>query len=167
MKLLRSRMAFVLAPALFWAAAGTGAPAPAIPPTPPDVSAKMSALFAKASPSVRQWVDEEARKLRPIPKVDLFLVAADARQRFASTAPPLIPAQAELLAAMALYQTAKDLESEARLKQPSPKGDLSPADLQALQQLLDRKSQLEQMISNVLKSSYESGQAAVATLKAS
>ena len=146
---------------------GAGAPAPAIPPTPPDVAAKMSLLFAKASPAVREWVDAEARKLRPMPKVDLPMVAADARQRFASALPPLTPAQADLLAGMALYQTAKDLESEARLKQPTGKGDLTPQDLQALQQLLDRKSQLELMISNVIRSSYEAGQAAISTLKSS
>jgi hypothetical protein len=152
------------------AAAAAGAPAPGlsmIPPTPPDVAAKMSVLFAKASPSVRQWVDAEARKLRPMPTVDLPMVAADARQRFASAVPPLTPAQADVLAAMALYQTAKDLESEARLKQPPGKGDLTPQELQALKQLMDRKSQLEMMISNIMRSSFEAGQALVSTLKVS
>lgn len=167
MTLSRSLPAFVLAAGLLAAAAAAGAPAPTIPPTPPDVSAKMSTLFAKASPAVRQWVDAEARKLRPMPRVDLPMVAADARQRFASAVPPLTPAQADLLAAMALYQTAKDLESEARLKQPAGKGDLTPQELQALQQLLDRKSQLEMMISNIIRSSFEGGQAAISSLKAS
>jgi hypothetical protein len=133
----RSRPALVAAGLLLaaTAAAAVGAPAPGlpmIPPTPPDIAAKMSVLFAKASPSVRQWVDAEARKLRPMPAVDLPMVAADARQRFASAAPPLTPAQADVLAAMALYQIAKDLESEARLTQPPAKGDLTPQQMQAL-----------------------------------
>lgn len=169
----RSLSALVLAAGLVLAAASAAAvraaaanvPALTIPPTPPDVAAKMSVLFAKASPSVRQWVDAEARKLRPMPKVDLPMVAADARQRFASAVPPLTPAQADVLAAMALYQTAKDLESEARLKQPPGKGDLTPQELQALKQLMDRKSQLEMMISNIMRSSFEAGQALVSALK--
>ena len=161
----RSLPALVLAATFLAAAAADGAPAPKIPPTPPDIAAKMSTLFAKASPSVRDWVDAEARKLRPMPKVDPPMVAAHARQHFSSAVPPLTPAQADLLAGMALYQTAKDLESEARLKQPAGKGELTPQDLQALQQLLDRRSQLELMISNVIRSSYEAGQAAIATLK--
>ncbi len=148
------------------AVAAVAAPAPTIPPTPPDVAAKMSTLFAKASPSVRAWVDSEARKLRPMPAAFLGMVSADARQKFSSAAPPLTQPQADLLAAMALFQTAKDLESEARLKLPAGKSDPSPADLAALQGLLDRKSQLETMISNVLKASYDSGQAVVSTLKA-
>ncbi|MCM3875307.1 MAG: hypothetical protein NEA02_02695 [Thermoanaerobaculia bacterium] len=167
MTLSRPLPALVLAAGCLAAAAAAGAPVPTIPPTPPDVAMKMSALFAKASPAVREWVDAEARKLRPMPRPDLATVAADARQRFASAVPPLTPAQANLLAAMALYQTAKDLESEARLRQPSGKGDLTPQDLLLMQQLLDRKSQLETMISNVLRSSYDGGQSAVSTLKAS
>lgn len=169
MTLCRSLPALVLAAGIISAATVAGAPQPipTIPPTPPDVAAKMSALFARASLSVRQWVDAEARKLRPMARIDLAMVAADARQQFAAAAPPLTPAQADVLAAMALYQTAKDLESEARLKQPAGKGDMTPQDLLALQQLMERKSQLEQMISNVMRSSYEGGQAAVATLKAS
>jgi hypothetical protein len=169
MTLSRSLPALVLAAGLFAAVAAAGAPAPglpAIPPTPPGVAAKMSALFAKASPAVREWVDAEACKLRPMPKVDLPMVAADARQRFASAVPPLTPAQADVLAAMALYQIAKDLESEARLKRHTGKGDLTPQELQALQQLLDRKSQLEMMISNVMRGSFEGGQAVVYGLKA-
>lgn len=166
MTLSKSLPAFVLAAGfLATVAAVAGAPAPTMPSTPPNVAAKMSALFAKASPAVREWVDAEARKLRPMPKVDLPMVATDARQRFASAVPPLTSAQADVLAAMALYQTAKDLESEARFKQPPGKGDLTPADLQALQQMLDRKSQLEMMIGNVIRSSYEAGQGAVSALK--
>lgn len=149
------------------AAPAAAMPAPVVHPMSQDVVSKMSALFAKASPAVREWVDVEARKLRPMPKIDLFMVAADARQRFASAVPPLTPAQADLLAAMALYQTAKDLESEARLKQPTRKGELTTQDEQALQQLLDRKSQLEAIIASVVRSSYEAGQATISTLKAS
>jgi hypothetical protein len=163
--------ALILAAGLLAPVAAAGAPAahgrPAIPPTPPDVAAKMSVLFAKASPAVRAWVDTEARKLRPLARIDLPMVAADARQRFASAVPPLTPAQADVLAAMALYQTAKDLESEARLKQPAGTGDLTPQELQMLQQLLDRKSQLEMMISNAMRGGFEAAQAGVFALKAS
>src|SRR5512140_2314142 len=171
MTLRRSVPALILAASLLEAAAAVGAPAtrgrPAIPPTPPDVAAQMSVLFAKASPAVRAWVDAEARKLRPIARIDLPMVAADARQRFASAVPPLTPAQADVLAAMALYQTAKDLESEARLKGPAGTGDLTPQELQALQQLVDRKSQLEMMISNAMRGGFEAAQAGVFALKAS
>jgi len=167
MTLPRSLPALVLAAGLLAAVSAVGAPVPTIPPTPPDVAAKMSALFAKASPAVRAWVDAEARKLRPMPRVDLPMVAADARQRFASAVPPLTPAQADVLAAMALYQTAKDVESEARLRQPTGKGDLTPQDLQVLQELIGRKSQLEVTIGNVIRSSFEAGQGAVSALKAS
>jgi hypothetical protein len=164
----RSLPGFVLSAALLAAvAAAVGAPGPTIPLTPPDVAAKMSALFAKASPAVRAWVDVEARKLRPMPRIDLPMVAADARQRFSSAVPPLTPQQADLLAAMALFQTAKDLESEARLRQPAAKNDLTPQELQVLQQLADRKSQIEFMIGNLLRSSFDGGQGAVSTLKAS
>jgi hypothetical protein len=91
------------------------APAPTLPPTPPDVAMRMNALFAKATPAVRTWVDAEARKLRAAPRIDAALVAADARQAFPGAQPPVTPGQADVLAAMALYQVANDLDSEARL----------------------------------------------------
>lgn len=137
--------------------AAAGAPAPRVPPTPPDVAAKMSALFAKAPPAVREWVDVEARKLRPMPKVDLPMAAADARQRFASHLPPLTPGHADVLAAMALYQTAKDIESAIVM---------SPPDVLLLRQMMDKKKQLEAMISIVMRSSSDGGQAAIDALKA-
>ena len=148
-------------------------PRPTMPPTPPDIAMKMSALFAKATPAVRAWVDAEARKLRPIPRIDLPMVSADARQGFPSAAPPLTPAQADVLAAMALYQTAKDLESlyvtrDKAHDQKDGLHEMSPQDLLELQQMMDRKKQLEAMISSVLRSAaFEAGQGVVSTLKAS
>jgi hypothetical protein len=140
-----------------------------MPPTPPDVAAKMSVLFAQAPPAVRGWVDLEARKLRAIPKPDLAMVTADARQAFAARTPPLSPAQAEVLAAMALYQTAKDVESAIMTRGASKEaaGETGKDDQLVLQQLMDQKRQLEIMISNVLRASADGGRAAIAALKAS
>jgi uncharacterized protein YdcH (DUF465 family) len=45
--------------------------------------------------------------------------------------------------------------------------ELSQQDMLFLQQLMERKNQLEQMISNVMKAGYEGGQAAVQSIKAS
>jgi hypothetical protein len=161
----------VLALALPLASGAAPAPKPTLPPTPPDVAAKMSLLFAKASPAVRSWVDAEARKLRPMPRIDLAMVATDARMRFASAAAPLTPAQADLLAAMALYQTAKDLESEFVMRGLHDKKDtineLNEQDILVLRQMMEKKQQLEAMISSVMKASYEGGQAAISALKAS
>jgi hypothetical protein len=144
---------------------------PTLPPTPPDVAAKMTVLFAKASPAVRAWVDAEARKLRPMPRIDLAMVSSDARQRFASVVPPLTPAQADVLAAMALYQTAKDLESASltRDKLHDAKDSISEMnqqDLLLLQQMMEKKSQLEAMIGRVMRSTDSAQAALAAALKA-
>jgi hypothetical protein len=141
-----------------------------LPSTPPDVAAKMSVLFAKASPAVRSWVDAEVRKLRPMPRVELAMVASDARQRFASAAPPLTPAQADVLAAMALYQTAKDVESTFVMRDGSRDkkdsvGDMSQQAMFELQQMMDQKAQLEAMISKVMRASSDTQSALVASLK--
>ncbi len=156
--------------ALAFALPLAAAPRPTLPPTPPQVAMRMNALFAKASPAVRSWVDAEARKLRPMPRVDLAMVASDARQRFASATPPLTPAQADVLAAMALYQTAKDLESTFVMRdglrdKKDSMGDMSQQDMFALQQLMEHKTQLEAMISNVMKASSDAQAGLVANLK--
>lgn len=174
MTLSRSLPALILAAGLLATVAAVGAPAahgrPAMPATPPDVAAKMSVLFAKASPAVRAWVDAEARKLRPMPKIDLPMVAADARQRFASAVPPLTPAQADVLAAMALYQTAKDVESAVAMRdglrdKKDSLGELNQQDMLALQQMMDKKNQLEAMISSVMRSFSDAAQAIIGNLK--
>jgi hypothetical protein len=174
MTLSRSLLALILTAGRLAAVAAVGAPAapgrPTIPPTPPDVAAKMSVLFAKASPAVRAWVDAEARKLRPMPKIDLPMVAADARQRFASAVPPLTPAQADVLAAMALYQTAKDVESAVAMRDglrdaKNSLGELNKQDIFFLQQAMDQKNQLEAMISNVMRSFSDGAQAIIGNLK--
>jgi len=46
-------------------------------------------------------------------------------------------------------------------------GEMSEMDMLQLQLMMDKKNQLEVMISNVMKAGYESGQAAIDTLKAS
>ena len=122
--------------------AAAPAPKPTLPPTPPDVAAKMSLLFAKASPAVRAWVDAEARKLRALPQIDGALVTADARQAFPAARPPLTAVQADVLAAMALYQVANDLDSEARLA-----GDATPERLAAYQ---SRKRGVIETLSNIM-----------------
>jgi hypothetical protein len=109
------RLLAALALAVPLAAPQAASGRPTLPPTPPDVAARMNGLFAKAAPAVRAWVDAEARKLRSIPQLDATLVAADARQAFPAARAPLTPGQADVLAAMALYQVANDLDSEARL----------------------------------------------------
>ncbi len=163
---------FFVAVSAVAAAPAAARPAPVVHPMSPDVVSKMSALFAKASPAVREWVDVEARKLRPMPKIDLFMVAADARQRFTSAVPTLTPAQADLLAAMALYQTAKDLESTLVIRDhlkdsKDSLNEMGKQDALLLQQMMEKKAQLETMISRVMRSSYDAGQAAIAALKSS
>jgi conjugal transfer/entry exclusion protein len=45
--------------------------------------------------------------------------------------------------------------------------EMNDMDMLQLQQMMDKKGQLETMISNVMKAGYEGGQAAVQALKAS
>jgi hypothetical protein len=45
--------------------------------------------------------------------------------------------------------------------------EMGEMDMLMLQQLMDKKTQLEQMISNVMKAGYEGGQSAIQALKAS
>ena len=131
-----------LALAMPLAAPQAAVPRPTLPATPPDVAARMNSLFAKATPAVRAWVDAEARKVRSIPKVDATLVAADARQAFPAARPPLAPGQADVLAAMAFYQVANDLDSEARLA-----GDATP---EAFASFQSRKSGILRTLSTLL-----------------
>jgi hypothetical protein len=130
---------------------------PTLPPTPPEVAARMNGLFARATPAVRAWVDSEARKLRSLPQIDGGLVAADARQAFPAARPPLTPGQADVFAAMALYQVANDLDSEARLA-----GDPTP---EALSRLQSRKSGLIRTLSNILARISKTDEAIVQNLK--
>ena len=46
-------------------------------------------------------------------------------------------------------------------------GEMNQQDMLMLQQLMEKKNQLEIMISNVMKAGYEGGQAAIQALKAS
>jgi hypothetical protein len=78
-------------------------------------------------------------------------------------ASPKLPAlQSELksvegrIAALKAKQSAKDGASE-----------LGEQDMLLLQQLMDQKSQLESMISNIMKGGHEGGESAVSALKAS
>ncbi len=139
------------------AAPQAAAPRPTLPPTPPDVAARMNGLFASAAPAVRSWVDAEARKLRSLPQFDAALVAADARQAFPAARPPLTPGQADVLAAMALYQVANDLDSEARLA-----FDATPEKLAAFQ---SRKSGILRTLSNLLSKISKTDEAIVQNLK--
>ncbi|MBK9062800.1 MAG: hypothetical protein IPL89_06340 [Acidobacteria bacterium] len=135
-------MPLLAALALVLPFAAAPAPKPTLPPTPPGVAMRMSGLFATATPAVRTWVDGEARKLRPLPRIDGAVVAADARQAFPAARPPLTPVQADLLAAMALYQVANDLDSEARLA-----GDAAPEKLADYQ---SRKRGVIETLSNIM-----------------
>ena len=130
---------------------------PTLPPTPPDVAARMNGLFAKATPAVRAWVDSEARKLRSLPQIDGGLVAADARMAVPAGRPPLTPGQADVLAAMALYQVAHDLDSEARLTL-----DATPEKFAAFQ---GRKSGILRTLSNILARISKTDEAIVQNLK--
>jgi hypothetical protein len=126
-----------------------------LPPTPPDVSARMNGLFAKATPAVRAWVDAEARKLRPLPPPDAMLLQADARQGFPAAQPPLTPGQADVLAAMAVYQVVNDLDSEARL---APNAD-------ALAKLAERKGAFLKLLSTLVRKISDTDAAIVGNLK--
>lgn len=132
---------------------------PALPPTPPDVAARMSVLFAKASPPVRAWVDAEARRLRAMPPPDVSALESDARQAFPAAQPPLTPGQVDTLAAMAVYQVVNDIDSEARLV---PQG---PAASETLSKLSDRKGAFLRLLSTLLRKTSEADGAIVAGLK--
>ena len=149
----------MLAPTLlaFVLAATQAAPRPTLPPTPPGVAMRMSPLFAKATPTVRRWIDDEARKLRSLPP-DGALVAADARQAFAAHTPPLTPGQADTLAAMALYQVLNDLDSEARLA-------IGDATAERIASLQTRRSKIVQTLSNILSKISKTDEAIVENLK--
>ncbi len=147
-----------LALALPLAAPQAASPRPTLPPTPPDVAARMNGLFARATPTVRSWVGAEARKLRSQPQIDAALVAADARQAFPVVQPPLTPGQADALAAMALYQVLSDLDSEARLAIGE-----GAAEKIAAQQ--DRRNKLIQTLSNILRKVSKTDETIVQNLK--
>ncbi len=142
--------------ALFLATAQAAAPRATLPPTPPDAAMRLNGLFARATPGVRTWVDGEARRLRSLPApADGTAVEVDARQAFSASPPPLTPAQADALAAMAVYQVVNDLDSEARLAQ----GDDARA------RLSERKSAFLRILSSLLKRFSDSEAAIVASLK--
>lgn len=135
-------MTVLAALALVLPFAAAPAPKPTLPPTPPGVAMRMNGLFASATPAVRAWVDAEARKLRGLPQIDGALVTADARQAFPAARPPLTPGQVDVLAAMALYQVANDIDSEARLA-----GDATPERVAYFQ---SRKSKTIETLSNIM-----------------
>jgi hypothetical protein len=134
------------------------APRPTLPPTPPDVSARMNALFARATPAVRTWTGAEARKLRPMPPPDAETLAADARLGFPAAQPPLTPGQADTLAAMAVYQVVSDLDSEARLAPPGPAGD-------PIAKLSERKSAFLKVLTALLRKTTDADATVVASLR--
>lgn len=129
---------------------------PTLPPTPPDVAMRMNALFSRATPAVRSWVDAEARKLRSLPQIDGTLVSADARQAFPAARPAPTPGQADALAAMALYQVLNDLDSEARLAGDAP---------ERLAQFQTRKRGVLEALSNALSKVSKADEALVQNLK--
>jgi hypothetical protein len=137
--------------------AAAPAPKPTLPSTPPGVAMRMNGLFASATPAVRAWVDAEARKVRGLPQIDGTLVSADARQAFPAARPPLTPGQADVLAAMALYQVANDLDSEARLA-----GDAAPERVAYFQ---SRKSKTIETLSNILAKIPKTDESIVQNLK--
>ena len=146
------RALFVLLPLLSAPARDARA---ALPPTPPDVSTRVNAFFAKATPAVRSWVDAEARRLRPLPPPEAVTLEGDARQGFPTVKPPLTPGQADVLAAMAAYQVVNDLDSEARL---APNAD-------ALGKIAERKAAWLKLLSSLLRRISETDAAIVANLK--
>src|SRR5512141_615519 len=148
-------LALVLA---FPAAAGPS-PRPTLPPTPPDLAARMSVLFAKASLPVRSWVDAEARKLRAMPPPDVAVLENDARQAFPATQPPLTPGHVDTLAAMAVHQVVNDIDSEARLV---PQG---PQAAETLPKLAERKSAFLRILAALFRKTTEADAAFVASLK--
>lgn len=126
-----------------------------LPSIPPDVSARMNALFARATPEVRRWADAEARKLRPLPPPDAAALEADARRGFPAAQPPLATGQAAALSAMAAYQVVNDLESEARL---APDAD-------ALARIAERKGAFVKLLSALSKKFSDADAAIVSNLK--
>ena len=145
-------MPLLAALALVLPFAAAPAPKATLPPTPTGVAMRMNGLFASATPAVRAWVDAEARKLRALPQIDATLVTADARQAFPAARPPLTPGQADVLAAMALYQVANDLDSEARLAEPTPeKTSRKRGVIETLSNIMAKASKTDESIVQNLK----------------
>jgi hypothetical protein len=67
--------------------------------------------------------------------------------------------------------SAKKVDAEAEKEKLNDKKDsiseMNEMDMLMLQQLMEKKSQLETMISNIMKAGFEGGQAAIQSLKAS
>jgi len=83
----------------------------------------------------------------------------------------LSPLQSNILTFYVLTGVIKVIPPHAAKSSLSPQkdtiGEMSESDMLMLQRMMDKKSQLETMISNIMKAGFEGGQSAIQALKAS
>lgn len=168
----------------------------AITPVPYNMVAFNARLSAAVKPTVRGWVQSEARALagrKLAPDAMLATARGDVLGRFYGQT--LAAADVETLVMLVMTQCAKDAQTEleallaqmqatnaarraqrqaamtyeqaaaAKRAQADSLSDLTEQEMLMLQQVMEKKSQLEQMISNVMKSGSEASGAAIANLK--
>ncbi len=168
----------------------------AITPVPYNMVAFNARLSAAVKPTVRGWVQSEARALagrKLAPDAMLATARGDVLGRFSGQT--LAAADVETLIMLVMTQCAKDAQAdlEALLAQMKATNaarraqrqaatamnqaaaavrakadslyDLTEGEMLQLQQAMDRKSQLEQMISNVMKAGADAASAAIVNLK--
>jgi hypothetical protein len=94
-----------------------------------------------------------------------------AREELGREFAALTPRQSELLSFHLVAGVVKSLPPHADGKDPGDVedsvGEMNEADMLMLQQLMEKKGQLESMISNTMKAGFEGAQAALQSLKAS
>ncbi len=139
---------------------------------PEQIRVLHAQLVAHAQPAVRSWITDEATKFSRDPKATDLTIRNDIEQRFAGQ--DLSRSSKEALEFLVLTEAAnqmtqKDLSNpketlNGKLDSLSEMGEM---DMLFLQRMMDRKGELERMISNVMKSDGENMLAAISALKAS
>ncbi len=161
----------------------------AIKPVPSGLIAFNARLSASVKPTVRAWVQSEARALagrKLAPDAMLATARGDVLGRFSGQT--LLTAEVETMAMLVMSECARDAQAdvEALLAQMQATSaarraqrqaatpakakadslsDLTAGEMLLLQQAMDKKSQLEQMISNVMKAGADAASAAIVNLK--
>ncbi|MCX5760412.1 MAG: hypothetical protein NTW72_02725 [Gemmatimonadetes bacterium] len=168
----------------------------AIKPMPYNMAAFNARLSAAVKPTVRGWVQSEARALagrKLSPDAMLATARGDVLGRFSGQT--LASADVETMAMLVMTECAKEAQAEleallaqmnatnaarraqrqaamtyeqaaaAKRATADSLSDLTAGEMFVLQQVMDKKSQLEQMISNVMKSGADAASAAIVNLK--
>jgi len=120
-----------------------------IPPLPPAVTQRLASLLPRLQPTVRAWVDDQARRQRSLPALDLDAIRSAARTRF----PP--PAKSSPLPATKFPGTRPAAGTVATAAPPL--AGLGSMDIDALVQLVlaqcakDTETDLKAMLNDLQK----------------